>query len=162
MRPLGWLGFTLLLSGVVSCDHATKHLATQRLDEPVALVPGVLDLTYARNTDTAFSLIGERLPDAARWWLLTGLSTLVTIALIVVVVRRFRQATTLERVLGALILGGAVGNVTDRLLRGHVVDFIHLHHWPVFNVADVAICAGILLFLVAHRPQRAPPTAAAS
>ena len=56
----------------------------------------------------------------------------------------------------ALLLAGALGNLSDRLFRGYVVDFIHLHHWPIFNVADICIVVGALLFALHARPLTSP------
>ena len=71
-------------------------------------------------------------------------------ALVPVMLAKRRQANRSERAAYALLLGGALGNMLDRLARGYVVDFIHLHHWPVFNVADVLIVIGAALLLLGH------------
>ncbi len=153
MRRFGWLAFSVLLFGVVGCDHATKHVAEAALAAraPLQLVPGVLDLSYAPNTDTAFSLLGHLMLPGARLVLLLVVSTLATLAVTALVVRRWKHSSRLERVAGALLLGGAIGNVADRAWRGQVIDFIHVEHWPVFNVADVAICVGVALLAIAWR-----------
>jgi signal peptidase II len=146
----------LLLVGMVGCDHATKAGAKAALEgrAPLDVVAGVLDLRYAENRDTAFSL-SERFHGA---WKGTALLVFAAIALTAVVVAwwRRRNASLLEQAGFALILAGAVGNVADRLLRGYVVDFIHLAHWPVFNVADAAISIGVPLLFLAHRQRKGP------
>lgn len=155
LRGLHWVGFLALMSGVAGCDHATKHLAATHLDEPLRVAPG-LQLELAHNTDTAFSLLGGVMNADARWLLLTVLSLLATIAVAALAVRHWREASTAQRIAGALVLGGALGNVVDRALRGHVIDFIHVSYWPIFNVADMAIVAGVGLLLLARAPQGAP------
>jgi signal peptidase II len=142
-----------LVVGLVGCDHATKLWAETRLqDAPrIELVPQVLDLSYTRNHDVAFNALRAVPPDVRHvLMLLGGLLALPAIALF-----WRRNATTRVQHAGwGLLLAGAVGNVLDRVFRGYVVDFIHLHHWPVFNVADAAIVVGVLLLLFA--PQRQP------
>jgi signal peptidase II len=136
----------LALTGVfvVVLDLVTKLLAVAHLTgrEPVGLVPGVLDLRLARNPGAAFSLAGGA----------TVALSLVALAVMIIILRTARRlrSTGWAVVLGGLV-GGAIGNLVDRVfrapgpLRGYVVDWIYLHHWPVFNVADSAIvCGGIL------------------
>ncbi len=146
--------FTLALVG---CDHATKAVAEAALSHrgPVSIVPGVLDLRYAQNHDTAFSLLHD-LHFPGKTALIAVLAALAMGAVIFAWWRR-RGASSAEQAAYALIVAGAVGNVIDRVRRGYVVDFIELHRWPVFNVADVAIVAGaVLLGILALRRPRAP------
>jgi len=140
------LVFTVALVG---CDHATK-LAATGLGRTVDLVPGVLDLTYTQNHDTAFTLLSS-LTWGGKAWLIVAAQVLGSIAVATVWWRRRAEASTLEHVGWSLVLSGAIGNALDRIVRGYVVDFIHLHHWPVFNVADVAIVVGLAAALVATR-----------
>ena len=71
-----------------------------------------------------------------------------------------KRASRAQHVAFALILSGALGNVIDRLMRGYVVDFIHLTRWPVFNVADIAVVAGVILLgICSLRASRSPPPA---
>jgi signal peptidase II len=151
-----WLRVALLLllsPGIVGCDHGTKHLAEQWLTgrRMVDVIPGVLDLRLTPNHDTAFSLLGSHLADPARRILILALVGAIILGTLVLAARRWQQASTLERVAFLTLLGGAFGNFWERLLRGYVVDFIHLAYWPVFNVADLAICVGAGLLLLASR-----------
>jgi signal peptidase II len=150
MRSFGRLAFCLLMLGVAGCDQATKHLAVTRLPNRGVreLLPGVLDLRAAMNTDTAFSLLGGIVPLQIRIVLLLVLAVAGALALAVFIHLRWRDTTLFERAAGALVLGGAVGNALDRMTRSYVVDFIHVHYWPTFNVADIAISVGVGLFLV--------------
>lgn len=154
-RRFGWIGFFLLMTLVVGCDHGTKHLAASHLAEPVEVVNGVLDLRLAQNTDTAFSLLGSVMETSTRRIVITLVAGLVTALAVGFVLARWRQLVSLERLAAALVVGGAIGNFSDRLLRGHVIDFIHVEHWPVFNVADIAISLGVVA-LVIPKKARSP------
>ena len=147
------------VAGLVGCDHATKALAEAKLQHhaAVVLVPGVLDLGYTENRDIAFSVFSHlRLAPPA--WLL-GLVALVTMVAIVVAWMRRGQRPWLEHAAFAMILAGAIGNALDRLVSGRVVDFIHIHFWPVFNIADVLIVVGVGLLLLLGRRSASAPSA---
>ena len=127
-----------------AADRVTKVLAESALAgrPPVTIIPGVLDLRYTTNSGGAFGL-GQSAP-----WLFAGATIAVAIA---IVVASFRLTRTSIAVSLGLILGGALGNLTDRLangsgfLSGRVVDFVDVHVWPVFNLADSSIVVGALL-----------------
>jgi signal peptidase II len=128
-------------------DRLTKYLAENFLagKEPVVLIPHVVQLRYTTNSGGAFGLLG------GQPWLFFGATVVVCAAIVVASSRLSSAASALG--LG-LILGGAVGNLTDRLIRGsgvsgHVIDFIDFHVWPVFNLADSAIVVGTLIVLFA-------------
>lgn len=150
------LGVVALLFGMVGCDHATKAAATQRLaDGPLTLGPGV-ELHYAQNHDVAFSVL-SRLHLSPPAWALAVLPALLSIAL-AVRLWQTRRGPALERTAYAMLLAGALGNLVDRIARGYVVDFIYVHHWPVFNVADVLVVVGMGLFAIAKIRQRRDPS----
>jgi signal peptidase II len=127
-------------------DRVTKVLAESHLQgrPPVELVPAVLQLRFTTNPGGAFGLFGN----------LSVLFVVFSVIVIAVVILASRNLPgRLSAVALGLILGGAVGNVTDRLIRGdgfrgEVVDFIDFHVWPVFNAADSAIVIGAVLLLV--------------
>ncbi len=130
---------------IVALDQWAKHWASTHLAyrEPVRVVGELVQLTYARNSGIAFSLL------AGRGFPLYVFSFIAAAAVVLLFVRHERL--TLARHLSlALILGGAVGNLIDRVSTGQVVDFILLswktHSFPVFNVADIAVCTGVGLF----------------
>jgi signal peptidase II len=136
-------------------DRVAKILVETHLQgrEPVELIPGVVQLRFTTNPGGAFGLFGE--------W--SWLFVLVSVAVIIVIVLASRNLPSTAAAVGlGLILGGAVGNVTDRLIRGsglsgEVVDFIDLHVWPVFNLADAAIVVGAtVLLIVGVRRERSP------
>jgi len=145
-RLLHWL-LGLLLVGLVGCDHATKAAARATLGSGrvVTVVPNVLDLRYAENRGTAFSLFEPSRGGATAMIIVASLVALVAIA-------AFwwkRRGGGIWTQLGcAFVVAGAIGNVVDRAARGYVVDFVHLHHWPIFNVADVAITVGVAMLLL--------------
>jgi signal peptidase II len=140
----------LLVLALAGCDHATKLVAKASLcgDKPLVLISGVLDLQYTENRDAAFNLLSA-VPLASKEWLLLLASGMTLGAIALAWWKRRGQAGRTENVAYVLVVGGAIGNVADRVTRGYVVDFIHLHRWPVFNVADIAICAGATLLGVA-------------
>jgi signal peptidase II len=136
---------------VLAGDLVTKWLAVRELGdrEPVELLGGLLTLRLVRNAGAAFGVAQG----------LTIAFTLVAAAVVVVILRLSRRLRSLPWALAlGLVLGGAVGNLVDRVFRapgpgrGHVVDFLELPHWPVFNLADSAIvCAGVLMVLLSAR-----------
>lgn len=154
-HALAWLWLSL---AVLAADLASKELALILLapGEPVAVLP-VLNWTLVFNPGAAFSFLG----DAGGWqrWLFSGLAVVVSVLL----VAWLRQTSREQRWLAAayaLILGGAVGNLVDRLRHGHVVDFVDVHwrgaHFPAFNIADAAITCGaaILIALLLFGPRQ--------
>ena len=138
---------------IVLADRLTKAWAERSFAvHPREVIEGVLTLRFTTNSGGAFSL-GDRAP------LLFAIAAIVVCA--VIVVTAFRARPTLHAVALGLILGGALGNLLDRALRGpglsgRVVDFIDPHVWPVFNLADAAIVSGaILLALQSFREGKA-------
>jgi signal peptidase II len=146
-HPAAWLWLSLV---VIVLDQATKFLATRFLDlyERVEVLP-VLDFTLLHNTGAAFSMLAG----ASGWqrWFFIGLAGVVSVMLIVWIWRIPRGEKLLPLAL-ALILGGAIGNVIDRIWHGYVVDFIHAHwgeaYFPAFNIADSAITIGAALLIL--------------
>ncbi|HEX9716762.1 MAG TPA: signal peptidase II [Actinomycetota bacterium] len=144
-RLAAWLYLTGGL--VYLADRLTKMWAERALAgrPPITVIPGVLQLNYTTNSGGAFGL-GQSAP-----WLFAG-ATVVVVAAIVAASPRLRHGATAVAL--GLILGGGIGNLTDRALRGdgvlsgRVVDFIDFRVWPVFNLADSAIVVGALLLAV--------------
>jgi len=141
-----WLGLALL---VVVLDQITKLLADNLLayGEPLAILP-FFNLTLLYNPGAAFSFLS----DASGWqrWFFVVISTAATVFLILWL-RRLKSGHLLLAIALSLVLGGAVGNLIDRLWLGHVVDFIQLYYrgyyWPAFNIADSAISVGAALLI---------------
>ncbi|MDF1827127.1 MAG: signal peptidase II [Legionellaceae bacterium] len=136
---------------VVFLDQLTKYWALGFLtpydSKPVF---SMLSWTLAFNSGSAFSFLAN----SGRWhmWFFSGFSTLISMILLVWIVR-LNQARLYKQAFAlALILGGAIGNLIDRVRIGYVVDFIDVfyqsYHWPVFNLADSAICVGAVLLAI--------------
>jgi signal peptidase II len=128
-------------AGVLVADVVSKVIVVSKLSDrgPVTAIPHVLTLTLTRNPGAAFS-IGSGT---------TIVFTAVALGVVIVIARTARSLASRGWAIAlGLLLGGALGNLTDRIfrspgpLRGHVVDWLELPHWPVFNFADSAIVAG--------------------
>jgi len=157
------------------CDHATKIAAKATLEKapPMPVAPnvlhGVLELRYVENDDIAFSVFRQLgIPKSSG--LLIGVATVAILSILAMVImttlrrtkeeaaagvvtrvtRVSREAALVSQLGLALIFGGALGNVVDRLVRGVVIDFIHVKGWPVFNVADIAVVCGMILMGLAR------------
>jgi signal peptidase II len=136
---------------VVVADRASKWLVARSipLHESVSVLPGVFRLTHVQNSGAAFGLFAESPSE----WKVALLILFSMLALVVVSALLWKNShrITSTGVGLALILGGAVGNLWDRLLSGHVVDFFDFYlgsyHWPAFNIADSAIVIGALLLV---------------
>ena len=149
IRRLGYLTVMLM---VLAVDQSTKWLVARSLDlhEYRPLVEGLLSLSHVRNRGAAFGILSEAdLPYQAI--LFAGLS-LVALLAIAVYAWRLPATARLPQLALALILGGALGNLIDRLRLGYVVDFVHVywreHQWPDFNAADSAITIGVTLLVL--------------
>ena len=142
-----WLWLSLL---IVILDQATKWLAEALLVpfQPLPLMP-LLNLTLMYNDGAAFSFLAN----AGGWqrWLFAGFAVIMTLALSLWLLRLDKGESVTAATL-SLVIGGAIGNLIDRVQTGRVVDFIDFYvgtwHWPAFNVADSAISIGIVLLLV--------------
>jgi signal peptidase II len=147
----GRLAFGLVAAGVFVLDRVTKGLVNASVPPgtEVNVVPGLVWITNTRNAGAAFGLA----PAGSLLFLVA--SIVVATALVVYVARNPGNPVT-DALLG-LILGGTLGNGYDRAFHGSVTDFIALHWWPVFNVADSAISIGVVLLLAGYllRPKRA-------
>jgi signal peptidase II len=143
---VAWLWLSVV---VIVLDQYTKHYIVQHLvyAENIVVHP-MLNITRLHNTGAAFSFLA----DASGWqhWLFIGMGVVVAIA-ILVWMRFLHRQPWLAAAL-ALMLGGALGNVIDRVRFGYVIDFIHVHYeqlfWPAFNVADSALSVGAVMLVV--------------
>ncbi|MFV3387417.1 signal peptidase II [Pseudomonas sp. NY15364] len=143
---LPWLVLSVLILVV---DRVTKDIfeGTLSMYQRIEVIPGYFDWTLAYNTGAAFSFLA----DAAGWqrWFFAAIAIVVSVVL-VVWLKRLKRHETLLAVALAMVLGGALGNLYDRVVLGHVVDFI-LVHWqsrwffPAFNLADTFITIGAIL-----------------
>lgn len=140
-----------LSAAVVIADQLTKLYITRHYGEfEFTTILPVLDITRIHNVGAAFSFLAY----ASGWqrWLFIGLALSVSLGIIVWLCRLPSGAHRLLAAGLALVLGGAVGNVIDRIRLGHVIDFIHFHweraYFPAFNVADSAITVGAAFLLL--------------
>jgi len=144
--------YVLIMIALVALDQATKHLIARTVDlyESVTVIPGFFNITRIHNTGAifgTFSQTNNRLVFA----LLTAAS-FAALALVVIFFFKTPSADKLMKVALTLIAAGALGNQFDRLIRGHVIDFLDFYvgraHWPFFNAADSCITIGACLMLV--------------
>ena len=144
--------FYLISLVIVLLDQFAKLLVVRsmRLGQNIPIVPSFFDLTFVLNPGAAFSLFAT-MPE----WVRNPFFILISVAAAVLIVAyrsRYVRENRLASVSLALILGGAIGNLIDRLRYGVVVDFLDAHiyqyHWPIFNVADSAISVGVTLLLL--------------
>jgi len=139
--------YLLIVVAVVALDRFTKRLVIQKvpLYSSVDIIPGLFRLTHLENTGAAFSLFADSPgPWAGRLLVVFSLTAVVVISVLL-----WKSHTiNLTTISLALVMGGALGNLWDRLVRGQVTDFLDVyigtHHWPPFNVADSAIVVGAL------------------
>ena len=141
-----WLGWALLL---LLADQITKQMILQAYQwGEGSIITGFFNIVRAHNTGAAFSFLA----DAGGWqrWMFTGIGVLATV-IIVWQLRRHPEQKLLCFAM-ASILGGAIGNVIDRVLYGYVVDFLDFHwagwHFPAFNIADMGISVGAALLIL--------------
>jgi signal peptidase II len=147
MRHLYFLAALIVLL----LDRLTKWLVSERIQvhDSIQVVPGFFRLTHVQNRGAAFGLFA----DSPSEWKVAILVMFSLVALVVVSALLWRNshALTMTGSALALILGGAIGNLWDRVLAGHVVDFLDFYvgtyHWPAFNIADSAIVIGAMLLV---------------
>jgi signal peptidase II len=156
-----WSRWLLVTAAVIALDVASKAWIVSVFDPGEGHdVTGFLRLVLVYNTGAAFSFLA----DAGGWqrWFFTGIAVAISVALVVMLRRQHGHRTVAVAL--ALVLGGALGNLWDRVTLGHVVDFVLLHvgphSWPAFNVADSAITVGVALLLwesLWPKPRNASP-----
>jgi len=158
------IAYLAITAGVFMIDQTTKAWAARvlRFSGDRSVISGFLGFSYAENTGVAFSMLDQN-GDSGRW----ALSAVAIFAAVLVLYFFWRTPRTDDRIMGglALLLAGIVGNVTDRLRLGFVIDFIDVQfgswHYPTFNVADIAVCTGaglmILDIILSKRKARPAP-----
>ena len=146
------LPYLLVMAAIVLFDQGTKALVVRSLGlhEYVPLVDGLLSLSHVRNRGAAFGLLSSW--DVPYQSVLLSALSMCALVLIAVYFVRLPAGARLPRIALALVLGGAFGNLIDRIRLGYVVDFVHLywreHQWPDFNAADSAITVGVTLLVL--------------
>ena len=144
---LKWIWLAIV---VVFFDQLTKYIASTTLEmhQPIAVMP-MFNWTLMHNTGAAFSFLANE----AGWqrWFFAVIAIVVSVV-IVLWIKRLEQHEKWQAIALALILGGAIGNVIDRIYLGYVVDFIQVYYqqwyWPAFNIADSAISIGVTMIII--------------
>jgi len=139
---LQWAGLLAVACAVFTADQLTKHLIESRLElgESHQVLP-FLDITHVRNTGIAFGIFPGRLE----------VVSLLTAAAVIWMLAHFARSGSrhlLFPVALGFLIGGSVSNLFDRVRNGYVTDFIHISHWPTFNLADTFIVVGVALLLI--------------
>src|SRR5438477_6889350 len=154
------LPYLIIVAATLSFDRSTKALIPRRLDlnESISVIDGFFNITYVRNTGVAFGIFDPlSLPAKS---VLLSIFTAFAAAVVITYSVRSSLRNRLLQVALALVLGGALGNLYDRLAYGYVVDFLEFylrsHYWPSFNVADSAISIGVVLLAIEITRNEAP------
>lgn len=144
----------LIVLTVVAVDQATKVWVVNafNLFETREVIPGLFNLTYLTNNGAAFSMLAGQ---PALWrQLFFIVAALIALVFIAIAYRSYARVSKWYSLGLALIAGGALGNLIDRVRLGYVIDFLDVYigtsHWPAFNVADSAITVGVILFIVTN------------
>ena len=152
---LQWAGLLAVAAAVVVADQVTKHVIVERMQlGEVRRITPFLDITHVRNTGIAFGVFPGRLE-------VISLLTAAAVVWMLVHFARSGSRHVLFPVALGLLVGGSVSNLADRVREGHVTDFIHITHWPTFNLADSFIVIGVALLAlglirVEHKKSQAP------
>ena len=143
----------LVSLGIIVIDQATKVyiMQTMRLHESIAVVPNLFSITYIRNPGAAFGILSGS--SGSFRFIFFGITSLFALGLLGTILVRMPKDDWMGQISVVAILGGAIGNLLDRLRYGEVIDFLDVYidtyHWPAFNVADSAITVGVI-FLILH------------
>lgn len=146
------VSFFSIVLAVVCIDQATKFWIVEHfaLHESKMVIPNFFNLTYLTNNGAAFSMLAGQ-PALWRQVFFVG-AACIALAIIWIAQRSYGRRNCLYSVALALIAGGAIGNLIDRIRLGFVIDFLDVYvgqyHWPAFNIADSAITVGVTLFIV--------------
>jgi len=137
------LYFIVLTLVILACDQFSKSWIMRQFDpgESLPLINGLFHLTFVKNPGAAFGILAFR----------TSFFIIVSLLMIFLIIfgGRFFPQENFLRLSMALLLGGAVGNLIDRMRYGYVVDFLDFRIWPVFNIADISLVVGIFFFIYA-------------
>lgn len=142
------MGLIVLICALtVIIDQLTKYFIERNLyGKSIDIIENVFSLTYLENRGAAWGILADN-----NWLLLI----FVPILVVIIVLYLYKVSNSkAERFLGGLIVGGAIGNYIDRLFRGYVVDFLDFKVWPIFNLADVFIVVGCILFVILSLTRR--------
>jgi len=136
--------YYLIVAFITGLDQFVKIVIINQLDlfDKISVIPGILDITHIRNDGAAYNLFSQ-MPI-----ILIVMPALVMLAGLIYIGATYRKSNSLLMVAIAMVIGGGLGNLVDRISKGYVVDYLDIHFIPVFNVADICICIGCgLLFI---------------
>lgn len=146
------MAYIFVIAGVIVADQLSKLWIVDlfQLYESREIIPGFFNLVYVVNTGAAFSFLAD-VQSAWKHYFFLGIGVIAIVALSLIY-RQLKEENSLYFFPIGLIVGGAIGNLIDRVRLGSVVDFLDFYfgnyHWPAFNVADSAICVGAAMFIV--------------
>ena len=137
--------FWIIIAAAVVLDIVSKQLVISgmELEQAISVIPGVFDLRYIRNYGAAFSIMQNK-----RIFLIAA-TVVMMAALCVYAVKMGNRISKAERIALAMIVGGGIGNLIDRVFFGYVTDFLDIHIIPIFNVADCFVTVGCILLVIA-------------
>jgi signal peptidase II len=146
VHSLQWAILLGVAGSVIALDQLTKSMIVRSLDYgetwvPIGFLQDIFDITYTRNTGAAFGMAQD----------FGGVFLFIAVVVVSAILYYYRQLPTGMwgmRVALGLQMGGALGNALDRVTRGYVVDFLHVHHFPIFNVADSSIVVGVGILII--------------
>jgi len=136
----------------IAADYLSKYLIVQNLDAlPKVIIPHIVEFTYVENKGAAFGMLSNNR------WIFMGLSAIMIIAIAIYLFVESKKLTALDKISLALIVGGGIGNMIDRIALGYVVDFINalFVDFYVFNIADSCVCVGCGLLVISQIYQTA-------
>lgn len=152
-----YVGIGIIALVIIALDQWTKILTVQHLElgQAVTVIDNFFDLVHVRNRGAAFGFLNN--PDTTWQLWFFGIISIISSFVIIFIAKLAQAGERLLFVGLGLVLGGAIGNLIDRVYHGSVVDFLDFYyanwHWPAFNVADIAICCGAFLSLLAIMKQ---------
>ena len=129
--------YSIIAAIVVILDQIAKHIVVKSIDtyDSVVVIPKFFSFTHVLNTGAGFGILQNY----------NAILLFISVIVLGGILFYWNTVTThFERICMSLIVGGIIGNLIDRLTRGYVVDFLEFHFWPTFNLADAAICIGVL------------------
>ncbi len=134
----------ILLLAILAVDQIVKNIVSKGMlqGESIPIIQDVFHITYVQNTGAAFSIMSSKTV------LLTAFTGIVILGLLIYMIKMYSHMDKTLRTCYAMIIAGGAGNLIDRIVRGFVVDMFDFRIWPVFNVADIAICVGCALLII--------------
>jgi len=136
--------FYILILAVFVFDRVSKYYIQTNMDlnNSISVIEGLFSITYIQNTGAAFSVL------QGKTIVLILIQVFVILSIFVYVFVKKNSLHWTLKVSLAFIVGGGVGNLFDRISYGYVVDFLHFHFWPIFNIADISVCIGCGLLII--------------